>query len=200
MYAEVAVVAATGLEAKEARRALPGIRVYERGIGLSQGRGGFGDAAVTCGLAGALRPGIPSGSVLIPAEVVCPDGSRRRCDPELVAAFTGAARSLGFEPILDPLYTAATLVRGVERAGLARNGCAGVDMETGLLEAPRIAAVRVVLDTPERELTADWLNPVRALLDPRNWPEAAWLGREAPRYARRSAAVIAAAYLQAGVT
>jgi hypothetical protein len=200
MYAELAVVAATGLEAKEARRALPGMRVFERGIGLSKGRGGFGGAAVTCGLAGALRAGIPSGTVLVPSEVVRPDGFRRRCDPELVAAFAEAARSLGFEPVADPLYTAPAIVRGKERADLARGGCAGVDMETGLLEAPRIAAVRVVLDTPERELTADWLNPVRALLDPRNWAEAAWLGRDAPRYARRSAEVIAAACLQAGVT
>ena len=29
-------------------------------------------------------------------------------------------------------------------------------METGLIDAPRVAAVRVVLDTPQREISADW--------------------------------------------
>jgi hypothetical protein len=51
----------------------------------------------------------------------------------------------------------------------------------------------VILDTPARELNADWLRPVRALSDPRNWAEAMWLAREAPRCARRAAEVVAAA-------
>ena len=73
------------------------------------------------------------------------------------------------------------------------SGYAGVDMETGLLDAPRIAAVRVILDTPQHELSPDWLRPARALRNPRNWPQALWLARDAPRCARRAAEVVAAA-------
>lgn len=193
MDSTVVVVTATSVEAKAARRALPGVRVYEAGIGLAKGRGEWGDAIVSCGLAGGLRDDLPSGTVLIPSEVVRPDETRLECDPELVAAYRAAARSLGFEPVCDPLLTSATIVRGPERARWARLGCAAVDMETGLLVARRIAAVRIVLDTPQRELRADWLHPRRALLDPRNWREAVWLARDAPRYARRAAEIVAAA-------
>jgi hypothetical protein len=198
MERQIAVVTATSLEAHAARRALPGAAVFEAGIALAKGHADWGTIVVSCGLAGALRPGIPSGTVLVPAEIERPDGTRVRCDPEIFSALVVAARRLGYEPLCDPLLTSSALVRGPERERLARGGCAGVDMESGLLRAPRVAVVRVVLDTPERELRADWLQPARALRDPRNWPEAVWLATVAPRYARRAAAVIAAASLQDG--
>ncbi|HEY1654518.1 MAG TPA: hypothetical protein VGF86_05340 [Candidatus Tumulicola sp.] len=193
MDAHLTIVAATSLEARAVRRALPGATVFETGIALARRREGWGDTVVSCGLAGALRGDLPTGTVLVPVEVVRPDGTRVRCADDLVAAYVAAARSLGFEPVCDPMLTSAGIVRGAERAVWARRGCAGVDMETGLLHASRLAAVRVVLDTPERELHADWLHPARALLDPRNWPEARWLARDAPRCARRAAEVVAAA-------
>ena len=80
-----------------------------------------------------------------------------------------------------------------EREAWASVGFAGVDMETGLIDAPRIAAVRVVLDTPQRELSAEWVEPLRALRSPRNWPQLFWFARNAPRFARRAAQVVAAA-------
>jgi hypothetical protein len=192
----VAVVTATALEAKAARRALPRIPVYEGGVAMAKMRGdGFGGSAmvISCGLAGGLHDRHPSGTVLVPRQVRRPDGTLLTCDPELVAALTSAARGLGYEPVHDTLLTFPTIVRGGERTVWSRAGYAGVDMETGLIDAPRIAAVRVILDTPRRELSADWLHPGRALLNPRNWPEAIWLAREAPRYARRAAEVVAAA-------
>jgi len=102
-----------------------------------------------------------------------------------------AARSLGFEPVLEPMLTSRTIVNGAERDVWARAGYAGVDMETGLIDAPRVAAVRVVLDTPQRELSAEWIEPMRALRNPRNWMQALWLARHAPRFARRAAQVVA---------
>jgi len=110
-----------------------------------------------------------------------------------VEAFAGGARSLGIEPLFDPLLTAGTIVNGTERAQWAARGYAAVDMETGLISAPRVAAVRVVLDTPEHELSAEWRTPLRAMLDPRNWPQAVWLAREAPRAAALAARVVARA-------
>jgi hypothetical protein len=51
--------------------------------------------------------------------------------------------------------------------------------------------VRVVLDTPQRELSRDWEHPLQAMLKPWNWAQALWLAREAPRGARLVARVVA---------
>ena len=191
------VVTATALEAKAARRLLPRIAVVEAGIALVKLRGtALAEAAavVSCGLAGGLHARYPSGTVLVPREVRRPSGGVLRCDPELVAALAAASRRLGYEPVGEPLLTSAAIVRGGERAAWSEAGYAAVDMETGLLDLPRVAAVRVVLDTPLHELSADWLHPGRALANPKNWPEALWLARYAARYARRAAAVVSAAF------
>jgi hypothetical protein len=189
----ITVVTATPIESAAARRLLPGVRVCESGIALSKMHDGFGDVVISCGLAGGLPDGLLAGTVLIPTLVRRLDGTMLECDSELVEALSAACRRLGREPIAAPLLAAAEVLRGPDRARWGDRGFAGVDMETGLLQAPRVAAVRVVLDTPQRELNADWLHPVRAMFDPRNWPEAVWLSREAPRCARLAAAVVAAA-------
>ena len=103
------------------------------------------------------------------------------------------ARELGIAPLFDPLVTSNTIVRGAARAQWAARGYAAVDMETGLIQAPRIAAVRVILDTPACELSADWRNPIVAMLKPWNWLQALWLAREAPRAAALAARVAAGA-------
>ena len=95
------------------------------------------------------------------------------------------------EPIFDALLTSATIVNGAARLEWAARGYGAVDMETGLLAAARVAAVRVILDTPQRELSTDWVNPIRAMLKPANWPQAVWLAREAPRAAQLAARVVA---------
>jgi hypothetical protein len=188
--AGLVVVAATAVEAKAARRELPLVRVVEAGVALAKTRDGFGPTVISCGLAGGLRAGLESGTVLVPDVVRRPDGSTLICDEQLVASLRDACAKLGLEAIADPLVTSGTLVRGAERPLWGRQGYAAVDMETGLLYAQRVAAVRVVLDTPERELSGDWLNPFRAMMKPRNWPEMFWLAREAPQCARLAARVI----------
>ena len=188
------VIAATRLEAWAVRRAVRGERVIEAGVGLSRLRGKeLGQAVVTCGLAGAVRPGLPTGSVIVPEKVLRPGGGWLTCDPSLVEALVAAARALGLEPERGPLGTALTFVRGAARESWGERGCVAVDMETGLLTASRIAAVRVVLDTPERDLSEVWRRPARVFAHPAVWREAVWLCREAPRCARRAAAVLAAA-------
>jgi hypothetical protein len=190
----VTVIAATRLEVSALRRTGRGERIIEAGIGLSRLRGReVGRAVITCGLAGAVRPGLPTGSVVIPAKVLRPGGGWLTCDPALVESLVAASRELGLEPERGPLGTAATFVRGAARATWVERGCVAVDMETGLLTAPRIAAVRVVLDTPERDLSAVWRRPALVFAHPEVWREAIWLCREAPRCARRAAAVLAAA-------
>lgn len=189
---EVTLIAATSLECNALRRAIPGARVVRVGIALANVNEPLGETVVSCGLAGGLRPDLPTGTLLIPREVRRPDGSSLHCDDELVDALTQGARSRGIEPVFDPLLTAGTIVNGAARQIWAAQGYAGADMETGLISAPRIAAVRVVLDTPHRELSAEWCTPLRAMLKPWNWPQAFWLAREAPRAARLAASVLGA--------
>lgn len=193
------VVAATRLEARAVHRAVAGARIVEAGVGLDRLHAPLaGDAVVTCGLAGALRSGLATGSVVVPDRVLRPNGDWLECDPGLVQILAAAARRLGIEPERGPLATSPAIVRGPAREGWARRGCVAVDMETGLLTAPRVAAVRVILDTPDREISEVWRHPALALLHPAAWGEAVWLYREAPRCAARAAAVLAAAVRSLG--
>jgi hypothetical protein len=195
----ITVVAATRLEARAVRRAVAGARIVEAGVGLGRLRAPVaGDAVVTCGLAGALRSGLPTGSVIVPDRVLRPNGDWLECDPGLVQILAAAAQRLGMEPERGPLATATALVLGPARERLARRGCVAVDMETGLLTAPRVAAVRVILDTPDREISEVWRHPALALLRPAAWGQTAWLYREAPRCAARAAAILAAALRSLG--
>jgi hypothetical protein len=198
----VTVLAATGLEAWAARRTIRGVRIIAAGIRLGRLRSGaFDGAVITCGLAGSVDPGVRPGTVVIPRRVLRPDGRWTDCDPALVDALVGAARRCGWLPECRPLGTASEFVRGAARGAWAARGCAAVDMETGMIDAPRLASVRVVLDTPCRELGPAWQRPASVLARPRAWGEAMWLLGAAPRYARRAATVVAAAlpYIEQGV-
>ncbi len=193
---DVTVVAATALEAKAVRRALPGVRVIEGGIALAKMTNpdfSHADVLISCGLAGGLQSDLPTGTVVIPREVLRPDGSVLQCDGKLTDRLVAAVRSIGVEPVIAPMVTTAKLVTKSERMQWAKRGYAAVDMETGLLNASRIAAVRVVLDTPSQELSQDWLSPMKAIVKPWNWPQLVWLSRHAPRCCALAARVVAAA-------
>ncbi len=186
------VIAATGLEADPLRRLCPQVRVIESGMALANiDPAQLGDAVISCGVAGGLSPALDTGAVLIPREVMRPDGQRVTCDVELQSAFAQSARRLGYDPIEAPMITSAAIVHGEQRGVLAQEGYAGVDMESGLLRASRIGVIRVVLDTPQHELSPVWLHPAKALMNPMNWPEAIWLARTAPRCATIAAHILA---------
>ena len=189
------IVAATGLEAGAVRRAAPGLHVVEGGIALSRvGADAYGDVVVTCGLAGGLREDIATGSIVIPDAVSTPGGETIACDRLLSDALAAAARKLGRTPHRGLLLTSSTLVTGSTRAHWAQRGYVAADMETGFLRAARIAAVRVILDTPAHELDTAWLKPVTVLWRPWLWPQAMWLMREAPRCAHLASEVVALAF------
>jgi hypothetical protein len=151
------------------------------------------DTAIVCGLAGGLRRGVPSGTVVVASEVRRIDGTTLPTDRTLSALLADRARALGFEPLIAPLLCAPHLVVSRERENWAERGCAAVDMESGVVAARRLAVVRVILDTPERELSPQWLQPLRACIQPWLWPQMIWLARTAPGYAARAARVAAAA-------
>lgn len=175
------------------RRRCPQLRAVEAGIALSHlPPGAIDGCAVSFGLAGGLKPDVPTGTLLIPSAVRAPDGRTIVCDAAMIGALRDGARRLGFSWMEEPMLTSATLVTGADRARWANDGFSAVDMESGLLNAP-MAVLRIVLDTPLKELSPDWVNPARAALRPRNWPQMFWLASEAPRCADRAAKVLAAA-------
>lgn len=185
-------IAATLLEARALRRAAPKARIIKCGIALSRcDPAALGSTVISCGLAGGLRADLATGSVVVPARVRRPNGEEFACDATLHARLLAAARALGYEPVVTPLLTSATVVGGSERERWASRGYAAVDMESGLLVTPRVAVVRVILDTPQRELSPAWRKPAAALCDPRLWPQAFWLAHEAPRCARIAAEIAA---------
>jgi hypothetical protein len=175
---------------------LPGVYVIEGGIALRKMRktsDSHAGTLLSCGVAGGLQPDLPTGTVVIPREILRPDGSVLRCDAELTGRLIDAARSIAVDPVTAPMVTTAGIVTRDERRQWANQGYAAADMETGLLNASRVAAVRVVLDTPSHELSKDWLSPSRAILKPWNWPQLVWLSRHAPRCCALAARVVAAA-------
>jgi hypothetical protein len=191
----VTIVAATRLEANAIRREAPKLRVVLCGIGLQKFPSReFGDTVVSSGLAGGLRDDLPTGSVIIPESVTVEGGAATICDPELSAALVAAAQKLGYAPLRGSLLTSAAIVSGEARSYWASAGFVAADMETGLIRAARIAAVRVILDTPRNELSDAWRKPASALVRPNLWPQGLWLARNAPRCARIAAQIVAAAF------
>lgn len=187
----ITIVTATSVEARAARKALPSLRVVEAGIGLRRGVKVDG-IAISCGLAGGLRRDLPTGTIVIPRIVRRPDGTTLPCDAELTERLSEAAHELGYEPVNEPLLTSVSLIHGDARAIYAGE-FAAVDMETGLIHAERVACVRVILDTPLREISPAWLNPRTAMFQPRAWSDLPFLAREGPRCAAIAASVIACA-------
>lgn len=188
------VVAATSVERRALERARPNARIVECGIAFSRcDPGSFGTTVISCGLAGGVRPDLRTGTVLVADRVRRPNGEELVCDRALVLQLTAAARRLHLEPVVAPLLTSSELVTYEQREAAARDGFAAVDMESGLIVAPRVGVVRVILDTPEREISSAWRRPLRAFLNPLLWGQALWLSREAPRCARVAADVVARA-------
>lgn len=191
----IEILAPTWLEYRAVRRVLPRARVSRTGMRLARWQGASqGSSIVVCGLAGALAPDLPPGSVLVPEWVGLTDGSSLQCDPALVQALTTAALTSHFQPDNRPLLTAPTLIVGEARQHWFQQGFVAADMETGLLAGHhlRVATIRVVLDTPDYPISSAWLRPTRALLQPALWRELLWLSHMAPQYARLAARVLKA--------
>jgi hypothetical protein len=193
---QVTVVAAMASEARPVRRLVPQLRLVRAGIGLAELESPpVTPVAFSVGLAGGFDPALVPGTVVIPREVAREDGVLLACDVAWSAALERASIRLGFPTVTLPMLSAAALVTHAGRATWFERGFAAVDMETALLAGMvrRVAAVRVILDSPAHEISPAWVNPRRAAADPRNWREAAWLARCVPRYTKRAALVIAAA-------
>lgn len=191
---ELTIITATSLETRAVARVLPHAHIVEAGIALAKlDHAKVSGTVVTCGVAGGLASSAGTGTVVVPGRVSTTDGREITCDPVLREALLEAARASGCVVDEGPLLTSATLITGTARTYWARRGYVAADMETGFVRAPRVAAIRVVLDTPRRELSELWLRPARVIAHPSVWPQLLWLAREGPRCARIAASVLAAA-------
>ena len=160
MTARLLVVTPLRLERAAVRGRLPGALVVRSGMGAARATSAARSIAelpiealaVTwfCGAtAGRLRPG----DIVVASEVRGPDGVHG-CETARVVAALGA---VGMARVhVGPLACADHVVRGSERRRLAAEGALAADMESAWL-APAaagrpFAVVRVVLDTPAREI------------------------------------------------
>jgi 4-hydroxy-3-methylbut-2-enyl diphosphate reductase len=160
------VLAPMTIEAAALRRGLRGapagsaIAVTHVGMGpgsarrASRGLGSRPGPVLVAGIAGALVPGLAPGDVVLASEILDPEGRVLPCaDPTLLAAvLTGA----GLTVHVGPLASSARIVTAGARAALAETGALAVDLESAWLVHAAgcrpLSVLRVVLDTPEREL------------------------------------------------
>ncbi|HVC43127.1 MAG TPA: hypothetical protein VND54_14200 [Candidatus Saccharimonadales bacterium] len=194
--APVHAICAMGVEAWGVRRRARHLRVVQVGIG-GRPPTRMPGIVISAGLCGGLLPDQTPGTVVIPTRVVDERGVTHDCDPGVVAALERAAHYLRFRVVGGSLISTSGMVTGAARESWAGRGHVAVDMESaGAAEsAQRFGVLRVILDTPARELSAAWAQPARAIRQPANWGEAIWLGINAPRYALRVGAVLEAAFL-----
>lgn len=192
----VTAVCAMGVEAWGVRQRARDIRVLRVGIGGRPPRR-LGGIVISAGLCGGLLPEQTPGMVVIATQVVDDNGATHVCDPAVVAALERAAEYLRLPVSSGSLLSASGMVTGPARAAWAGRGHVAVDMESAgaAKTAQRFGVLRVILDTPRRELSAEWAEPGRAIRRPSNWSDALWLAVNTPRYALRVGAVLEAAFL-----
>jgi 4-hydroxy-3-methylbut-2-enyl diphosphate reductase len=154
------VLTPMSIEARAVRRGASQLDVHRTGTGPRRAaeyaatNDHSGAAAVViAGFAGALDPAIAPGDIVLASEVRGPDGRTTCADPTILA---GVLRRGGLRVHIAPIASERTLVTGPRRRRLAETGAAAVDIESAWL-APvagdrPLYALRVVLDTPGREL------------------------------------------------
>jgi 4-hydroxy-3-methylbut-2-enyl diphosphate reductase len=147
------------LEAFAIRSARTGVSVLRTGMGPERSRTAAraadlpADAVAVAGLAGALDASVRPGDLVVASEVRGPEGSVACPGAEALALLL---RRRGLRARVGPLLSSPRLVRGRERAQLARGGALAVDMESAWLVAAAagrpFAVVRAVVDRPGGEL------------------------------------------------
>ncbi|MGW6912364.1 phosphorylase family protein [Kitasatospora sp. NPDC054939] len=143
------VLVRTGVGRRRAARAVRQL--------LTSAPGGYG-AVVVAGFGAAVAPGITPGDVIAADGVRDAEGHLYPIDSG--PALTRALRARGLTAHTGVHHTADHVVRGLERRALHLQGALAVDMEAAAVLAVRqelrpalpTAVLRVVVDTPEREL------------------------------------------------
>ena len=143
----------------------PGVRLLRTGMGAERaGRSVSGAlppgahaprAFLFAGFGAAVGPGMSPGELVVATEVR--DTLGGQVELPGCGTLADALVRRGLSVRRGPLHTADRIVRGAGRTALHTDGVLCVDMETAaalraLPPGVPVAAVRVIVDTPEREL------------------------------------------------
>jgi 4-hydroxy-3-methylbut-2-enyl diphosphate reductase len=113
------------------------------------------DALLVLGFGGGLMEDSEVGEVVVAQEVHGPDGTRSKCADAF--ALSGVLESHGLKVRCGTVSSVTRPAMGKTRIRLREQGAVAVDMESAwLVPAARgrpFAVVRVLSDTPSRELT-----------------------------------------------
>ncbi len=158
--ARLLVITPMRIERAAVGRGLPDALVVRCGMGATRARAAAlvaarlpAAAVAVVGFCGAVDDGLRPGDVVVASEVRGPEGVTRCAGGPIVAALA----DLGIGRVrVGPVASVYHLVRGARRDVLAGAGVLAVDMESAWL-APAaagrpFAVLRVVLDTPSREI------------------------------------------------
>lgn len=163
---QLLLAAPMGIEARLVRWGAAGARVHRTGMGprnasaaASRLRELPGDALLVIGFCGALERHLQPGEIVVADRVYAAD-DEGHTEASVICEDAGhlahALSQSGFSVHVAPIVCVGRLALGERREQLRRAGAAAVDMESVWL-SPGAAGrpfgvVRVVLDTPEREL------------------------------------------------
>ncbi len=158
--ARLLVIAPLRIERAAVRRGLAEALVLRSGMGAARARSTAhaaaripADALAVAGFCGAVAGGLRAGDIVVASEVRGPAGVTACATRPLLVALA----TLGIERVrVGPIASVDHVVRGAERGVLAGQGALAVDMESAWLAPAAMgrpfAVLRVVLDTPAREL------------------------------------------------
>jgi 4-hydroxy-3-methylbut-2-enyl diphosphate reductase len=158
--ARVTVLTPMALEARAVSSGAPWADVRRTGIGPKRAAEyarthdhSEAAAVVIAGFCGALDPSYAPGDVVLASELRGPDDTLTCADPTILAEML---RRGGLRVHVAPVVSERGLATGLRRRRLAQSGAAAVDVESAWLApsagARPLHALRVVLDTPGREL------------------------------------------------
>jgi 4-hydroxy-3-methylbut-2-enyl diphosphate reductase len=148
------------VEALALRCGLREARVVRTGAGPRRSQlaalrlvGSLDSTLAVAGVCGGVDPELQPGDVIVASELQGGKGAHKLTEPE---ALVDAIRALGAKAQLGPIRSENYIVRGAARERLRESGSIAVDMESRwLAEAAAdrpFAVLRVVIDTPHREL------------------------------------------------
>jgi 4-hydroxy-3-methylbut-2-enyl diphosphate reductase len=156
------IAAPLRLEAYMISRGRPPGRVHRTGMGPRRARAAVpallddpGEALLVLGFGGGLAQDSEVGEVVVADEVRGPEGTLVRCAN--ADALAGVLESGGLRVRCGAVFSVARPAMGKTRVKLHEEGAIAVDMESAWLAAAArdrpFAVVRVLSDTPARELT-----------------------------------------------